>query len=91
MGKAGYSFGYSKKPYAQIAAENLYKLHAADQLIRKGIKKYKLDKPTHRVLKKGFNKFAGAAAGAALGFITADVPGAIAGGYHGYHAGKRLD
>ena len=42
-------------------------------------------------IKKGYNKYIGAAAGAGLGFIVGNVPGSIIGGSFGYHAGKRLD
>ena len=92
------SYGYKKPSSQDIAkgvqrvASSVFKLKDANEKINKGLEKYKIGKPTTRVAKKGYNKYAGAVAGSVLGYLTTSDPyGAIVGGYRGYHAGKRLD
>lgn len=80
--------GYSKKNWGQQMKSTEDKMNTVQNV---GQFIEKKTKGKGKSIAKGYNKYLGAAAGAGLGYIFADVPGSVAGGYFGYHAGKRVD
>lgn len=81
--------GYSKKNWQQQMEDvtNKYKsVEKVGQFVEK-----KTKGKTGGSIKKGYNKYLGAAAGAGLGYILGDLGGGLAGGTLGYAVGKRAD